>query len=54
MTNKNDTLLNPFGDEDNEETDTESVTKESSEQERTKRELLARKLADNMNVDYLD
>jgi len=54
MTNKNDVLLNPFGDECYEEPDTEAVTTESSEQEQAKYELLARRLADTMNVDYLD
>ena len=54
MTNKNDTLLNPFGDEDYEETDTEAVTKESSEEERAKIAWLSKKLADSMNTDYLD
>jgi hypothetical protein len=54
--NKNDTLLNPFGDKDSDESDTETVTKELTveEQEKMKVETIARHLADSMNVDYLD
>ena len=54
MTNKNDILLNPFGDEDSDESNTEVVTKESSEEEKAKIAWLSKKLADSMNTDYLD
>ena len=56
MTNKNDMLLNPLGDEDYDETDTETVTKELTTEEQTKIKegAIAKHLADSMNVDYLD
>ena len=58
MTNKNDILLNPFGDEDSDKSNTETVTKEltveEQEQERIRVGAIAKHLADSMNVDYLD
>ena len=54
MTNKNDMLLNPLGDEDYDEPVTKELTVEEQEQERIRVGAIAKHLADSMNVDYLD